>query len=139
MIGGGPQEAQVRAEADAHGFGGQVVFAGRKTAGQVARYMQAADLLCLTSENEGVPNVVLEAFASGRRVVSTEVGGISEVLDHDLLGQLVASAHFEELAAAMARVLAEPPQVEKILRHAGRFTWEGATEACRKILLKAGG
>jgi glycosyltransferase involved in cell wall biosynthesis len=48
------------------GLGDSVVFAGRQEpSGIVARLMRGADVLALTSDNEGVPNVVLEAFATG--------------------------------------------------------------------------
>ncbi|MBI5773360.1 MAG: glycosyltransferase [Verrucomicrobia bacterium] len=139
MIGGGPLAAQVRAEADALGFGDKVDLAGRKNSREVARFMQAADLLCLTSENEGVPNVILEAFASGLRVVSTNVGGISEVLDHGFLGKLVESSNPDELAGAITPLLSEPPQSSKILLHAARFSWDAATEACGRVLQTASG
>ena len=45
------------------------------------RQKQAADVLCVPSKQEGVPNVILEAFACGLRTVATRVGGIPEVLD----------------------------------------------------------
>jgi glycosyltransferase involved in cell wall biosynthesis len=47
----------------------------------VVRQKQAADVLCVPSKQEGVPNVILEAFACGLRTVATRVGGIPEVLD----------------------------------------------------------
>ncbi len=134
MIGGGPMEAEVRALADSLGFGGNVVLAGRKTAADIAVYMQAADLLCLSSQNEGVPNVILEAFASGLRVVSTNVGGISEVLCHDYLGKLVEKGNGAELTGALISKFSEQPDRERIRNHALNFSWEKAADNYLKIL-----
>jgi glycosyltransferase involved in cell wall biosynthesis len=134
MVGGGPMEPEIRARAASGGFAGQVVLAGRKQSGEVARYMQAADLLCLPSENEGVPNVILEAFASGLRVVASRVGGIPEVLCQDALGRLFVRGNRQELQSAIAELLAEPPQTDTIRNHALHFSWERASGHYTEIL-----
>ena len=134
MIGGGPLEGEIRALANSSGFGGQVVIAGRKTAGEVARAMQAADFLCLPSENEGVPNVILEAFACGLRVVASRVGGIPEVLSDDSLGRLAGRGSLPDLLDAFTELFACPPQRDAIRRHALYFSWERAAAQYDKIL-----
>ena len=53
-----------------------VTLLGRQSSAQVADLMRAVDLLCIPSDNEGLPNVLLEAFSCGLQVVSTDVGGI---------------------------------------------------------------
>ncbi|MBR4329999.1 MAG: glycosyltransferase, partial [Candidatus Riflebacteria bacterium] len=49
------------------------------------------DLLILCSKNEGTPVVLIEALASGCPVASTNVGGVSEVLENGKLGRLLSS------------------------------------------------
>jgi teichuronic acid biosynthesis glycosyltransferase TuaC len=137
MIGGGRLGNQMRGEADAHPSGKFVLLAGRKLAGQVARYMQAADVLCVPSHNEGVPNVILEAFACGLRVVATRVGGIPEVLCHDFLGRLTEKGSVSEMTNALAETLARPLVIERILAHARQFSWERAAAAYVEILQQA--
>ena len=127
-------EAEIRANADAGGFGDHVIFAGRKTAVEVAQYMQAADMLCMSSENEGVPNVILEAFASGLPVVSTNVGGISEVLTNDTLGKLVSRGDLEGLVSAIRAVLSNPPDQKKIRAHGEKFSWDKAANEYYSLL-----
>ena len=134
MIGGGPLEGKVRALAKTLGSGHRVLLEGRKSAAEVSRYMRAADALCLSSRNEGVPNVVLEAFACGIPVVSTNVGGISEVLCHDYLGRLSAPGDAAALADALQATLSAPVNTNRIADHAARFSWEAAALAYFRLL-----
>ena len=137
MIGAGPLADAVRQEAAALGIGERVRLLGRQPPRTVARYMQAADTLCLSSDNEGVPNVVLEAFACGLRVVATNVGGISEVLPPGATGRLVAQGSVEELAVALTEMLDQPSQSEAILAHARQFTWPQTAAAYFALLRRA--
>ena len=124
MLGDGPLRSRILSHAAAAGTLPWITLPGRKPPAQVARYMQAANVLCVPSNNEGAPNVILEAFACGLPVVATNVGGISEVLCHDFLGCLVEKSNLAELVTALTRTLAAPPQTDRISDHARRFSWE---------------
>src|SRR5262249_44705702 len=119
------------------GSGDLVIFGGRKEAAGVARYMQAADVLCLSSENEGVPNVILEAFATGLQVLATAVGGIPEVVCDDFLGRLVPPGSVEEMVSAIDDLLARPRESDAIRKHASRFTWGKASDSYFQLLRAA--
>ena len=99
--------------------------------------MNAADVLALPSRNEGVPNVILEAFASGLSVVASRVGGIPEVLDRDFLGRTFPAGDTEALAAALDQQLASPQDPAAIRRHGERFSWPACAARCQEILLSA--
>ncbi len=88
----------------------------------VAIWMAAADLVTLPSYMEGCPNVVLEAVASGRPVVATNVGGIPEILD-DECGRLVPTRDAVALAEAIASVLDKRWDAKAISLHGSR-SWE---------------
>ena len=133
MIGGGPLEMEARALAKKLAV--PVTFAGRKRAAEVAAYMRAADLLCVPSKNEGVPNVILEAFASGLPVLASRVGGIPEVLAHDYLGKLMEPDNLQELADCLGEILGKEPQREIIRQHGLQFSWERASSAYSELLL----
>ncbi|HYF37362.1 MAG TPA: glycosyltransferase, partial [Prosthecobacter sp.] len=105
LIGSGPLEAELLALAESSGLGrDRVILAGRKAPEEVAHFMRAADVVCLSSHNEGVPNVVLEALASGRPVVASNVGGVPELLS-ERTGILVPPEDPEALAAGLEEAL----------------------------------
>jgi glycosyltransferase involved in cell wall biosynthesis len=68
--------------------------------------LRQSSLLALSSVAEGLPNVVLEAMATGLPVVATDVGGLSEVVRHGETGWLVAPKDVAGLAKAISHLLA---------------------------------
>ena len=74
------------------------------TTDRVALWMAAADLVTLPSYKEGCPNVILEALASGRPVVATNVGGIPELMDGSS-GRLIPPNDVPSLTVALDEVL----------------------------------
>lgn len=106
LVGDGPERA--RCEAAAAAAGGRLIVAGPRPLPEVALWMAACDALVLPSWNEGTPNVVLEALASGRRVVATRVGGIPDVVSSPESGELVPPRDVDALAAALARAADRP-------------------------------
>jgi glycosyltransferase involved in cell wall biosynthesis len=137
MVGGGPLEGEIQFHAERGACSGRVIIAGRQNTVGVARYMQAADMLCLPSDNEGVPNVILEAFATGLPVVATRVGGISEVHTEGLFGRLVPPREVEPLADAIKATLSELPDRAQIRAHAEKFSWARAAEEYHAVLSRA--
>ncbi|GAA0924695.1 glycosyltransferase [Nonomuraea longicatena] len=85
-----------------------VVFAG--PAADVRPWYAAADLVVLPSRWEGLPLIALEALASGRSVVGTDIPGLAEVLTPEV-GALVPPDDTTALTAALARRLGHPPLV----------------------------
>jgi glycosyltransferase involved in cell wall biosynthesis len=73
----------------------------------VPSLLSEADVLVLTSNSEGSPNVVLESLALGTPVVSTDVGDVSRMVVHGKTGFVVESGESPELAAAVRRALAD--------------------------------
>jgi glycosyltransferase involved in cell wall biosynthesis len=77
------------------------------------------DVVTLTSMNEGSPVALIEALASARPVVSTAVGGVSEVVIDGTTGLTVPAADRAALAEAILRLLREPDLANR-LAAAGR-------------------
>ena len=73
----------------------------------VAERMDAATCLVLPSRSEGLGRVILEAFARGRGVVATRVGGIPDLVEHGVSGLLVESGDVTALADALTQILSD--------------------------------
>jgi len=104
IIGDGNLEPELRERAESAGIGNAVQFLGQRRPVEVAQWMNAADLLCLPSESEGLPNVVLEAFSCGCPVVGTAVGGTPELVARGC-GLLAPPRDAAALAQAIAEAL----------------------------------
>jgi glycosyltransferase involved in cell wall biosynthesis len=88
VIGEGPERARLEEMADTLGLLPDVLeFTGAVS--DTASVFRQADVVVLCSEWEGTPNVLLEAMACGVPVVATDVGGVSEIVQHDHNGFVV--------------------------------------------------
>jgi glycosyltransferase involved in cell wall biosynthesis len=87
IVGDGPLRATLEAQARALGLADRVSFTGER--GDVEAILRTASLFWLTSRWEGMPNVVLEAMASGVPVVATDVGGARELVRDGIDGFVV--------------------------------------------------
>ena len=75
----------------------------------VERYLRLIDVLCLPTLREGLPNVALEAQASGVPVVTTNATGAVDSVENGVTGIVVRKGHARDLAEALTRVLSDPP------------------------------
>lgn len=114
LAGRGPLRSALEAQAAALGLAERVRFLGPLDAAAVADWMRAADLLVMTSRNEGLPNVILEAQACGLPVVATRVGGIHEVVDEPWKGELTPPGDVSAWSAAVLARLAAPAERERL-------------------------
>jgi glycosyltransferase involved in cell wall biosynthesis len=135
LIGGGPLETALRGQAAELGISEHVIFAGRQPPSAVARWMQAADAVCLASHNEGVPNVLFESISSGRPMVSTDVGGIAEIVE-PLMSRRFLVTHREPrvFAAALLDALDNPPDENSLRQKALPFSWESCARNYLSLL-----
>jgi glycosyltransferase involved in cell wall biosynthesis len=103
VLGDGPLMRPLESLVHEYSLADRVRLLGRRPNAEVAAWVSAADVICLPSLREGCPNVVLEALASGRPVVASNVGGVPELLDKgngllvppgqpQLLGEALAAA-----------------------------------------------
>jgi teichuronic acid biosynthesis glycosyltransferase TuaC len=126
MAGKGPLHAEVRAAAEKAGLAERVRLTGPLPSAKIAEWMQASDLFCMTSRNEGLPNVILEAQACGLPVVATAVGSIPELVDEPWKGGLAGTEDVNGWVAEASRVLSSPPDHLRIARLGASRTWETA-------------
>jgi glycosyltransferase involved in cell wall biosynthesis len=102
-------------------------------------WMARASLFVLSSAWEGLPGVLIEALACGCPVVSTNcASGPSEVLEAGAYGPLVPVRDGASLAEAILRVLAAPPDPERLRARAAAFSVDPAVDAYLDVLLARG-
>jgi glycosyltransferase involved in cell wall biosynthesis len=111
LVGHGRDAGRLRALAGRLGLGDRVHLVGSRPQAQLPDWYWACDLVALPSFSEGIPNVLREALMCGRPFVATRVGGIPEIA-HPSFSRLVPPGSATEFAAAVAELLAAPPQVE---------------------------
>ena len=136
ICGSGPERDRLVALAQALEIESAVVFTGRVDNEQIAALYQSADVMVNPSLADNMPNSVLEALASGVPVVSTEVGGVPYLVQHEKTALLVPVSDVDAMAKAVIRVL-ETPELAARLAAAGlaeiqQYTWpnvEGKLQA----------
>lgn len=131
LVGSGPLEASLRQRAGALGMAERVRFLGGLSSTKVAKWMNAADVLCLSSNNEGLPNVVIESLASGLPVVATAVGGIGELVDRPERGELVPVGNLRHFRMGIERVLERAFSEKSAL---GCFSWSQCANRYAEVL-----
>lgn len=130
FLGDGPLKPTLEAAAEQAGIGDAVHFLGSRHYEEVALWMNVADVLALTSRSEGMPNVVLEALASGLPVLATDVGACREMLAGETCGRIVAGDAASLATALLGMLDGTPDRVALAARH-GQYSWH---DQARKIL-----
>lgn len=128
VIGEGGERAALQCAVEQAGLQAQVRFTGALAQAQVAQWLSAADALCLPSQNEGMPNVVVEALAMGLPVVASRVGGIPELVRDGINGRLVPAGDAPSLAHALADTLARDWPRESVRESVAHLTWAALAE-----------
>ncbi len=106
LVGDGPMRAAMQETARRAGIADRVILAGEM--GDPKSALAAMQVFLLTSREEGLPNVVIEAQAQGVPVVTTRAGGAPEAIDPDKSGIVVDRADPAALAAEVLRILDDP-------------------------------
>jgi colanic acid/amylovoran biosynthesis glycosyltransferase len=113
IIGEGPLEDELRAQIERLGLQDRVVLSGAKPQSQVRRRLSAANVFVLASVidadggMDNLPTVIMEAMATRLPVVSTDVGGIPEMVIQNETGFLVQPGDVESMADAIQKVISE--------------------------------
>jgi len=105
LAGDGPQRADLENQARDLGFSGRIVFRGWMRREEIAQTMHDMDAYLFPSRDEGMPNSVLEAMASGLAVATTRIAGCEELVVPDVTGFLVPPDKPEPLAEVLAKLI----------------------------------
>jgi len=137
IIGSGPMRAHLERLTRELGIADQVHFLGNRSHDEVALWMNVADVLCLTSRSEGMPNVVMEALVSGIPVVATSVGACPELLSHELTARLCKPDDSMDVAIRLHEVLEHDVDRESLAcRHHHLNSWAHRAEDMLALVCK---
>ena len=146
LVGGGPQEAALKAQAESTELKGRVIFTGRVPHADVQRYYELIDVLAYPRLPIRLTELVtplkpLEAMAQGRMFVASDVGGHRELVRHGETGFLFPAGSAAALETAIDTVLAKRDMWPRIKAQARQFvvqerTW--TTSVARYAAVYAG-
>jgi len=113
IVGDGPERDALHARVAQNGVAGRVTLAGACTHTTLPAEYSKADVVVVPSvvdasgDRDGLPNVVLEAMASGRPVVGTDVGAIGAAVEHGRTGLLVPAGSPRAIAESLETLAAD--------------------------------
>lgn len=130
IIGDGPERIKLEKLAATRGVGNRVSMTGAVPADKIPDKMANSDIFILASQDEGRPNVVLEAMASGMPVIATRIDGILELIEHEKTGLIFDVGDVDSLRQTITRLIDNPGERAR-LGQAGRqsiiqngLTWD---------------
>jgi len=112
VVGDGPVRQNLVDLCEELGLRGHVRFTGTRP--DVPRLLRSVDVVALASYSEAFPMALLEAMASARPVVATDVGGVSEIVVDRLSGYLVPPRDPLALAAGLMELLSSPERARRM-------------------------
>ena len=147
LVGGGPQDAALKAQVAQLGLNDTVIFTGRVPHAEVQRYYELIDLLAYPRLPIRLTELVtplkpLEAMAQGRVFVASNVGGHRELVRDGETGYLCPPGSADELARAIAKALGQREQWPAMRERARRFveqerTWANSVARYAEVYRRA--
>ena len=127
VAGEGPQRDLLTALAHELGIAGKVRFVGRLARGEIAELYRDAGIMLNPSTIDNMPNSILEAYASGVPVVSTDVGGIPFMARDGETALLVPPRDVEAMAKNMGRLISDRALAQRLahngLQEVFQYRW----------------
>jgi glycosyltransferase involved in cell wall biosynthesis len=109
LVGAGPMENDVKETINQLGLQNRVILAGLQK--EVKPYYQLMDIFMMSSSFEGLPIALLEAMSMSCAVVSTQAGGIKEVIRHQIDGLTCSVDNWEQLSPLCELLIENPDKL----------------------------
>jgi len=108
IAGAGPLETTLKRHIDEKNLSQSIILLGTVERKKLMMYLRAADCFVLNTGYEGFSHQLLEVLAIGTPIVTTRVGGNTELIEHEKTGLLVAHGNHADLLTMITRILNEP-------------------------------
>jgi len=135
VVGDGVQRGMLESLVKDLGLDGAVTFHGRVDHGDIQRFYQQNDIFINASNVDNLPGTILESFASGLPVVSTDAGGIPYIVEDGVTGLLVPCDDDQGLAEKVIMLLENPQLAQTIIANAHREADRYSAAEVRAALL----
>lgn len=139
LVGNGPLFAELQEKTQQ--IRDRVIFLGERTHDELAGIYRACDIFCMPSRREAFGLVSLEAMASGLCVAGSRVGGIQEIIQHEVNGLLFEPGNVEEIKASLIRLIRDPQLRAKLSKAADetviQYDYPNVGRKYANILMKA--
>ena len=137
IAGSGPEFESLRLQTTMRGLTPHVVFTGNLTPEQMADLYRSADAVLNPVRADNMPNSMLEAIASGVPIVSTCVGGIPYLLEHNTTALLAEPESAPALAAALERLISDGDLRDRLIANglelSRLYAWESVRERWKLV------
>lgn len=147
VIGDGPLRPELEAMAADTALSGKVTFAGALAHEALSGRLRSAYVLCAPfvvakdGDREGMPAVVMEAAASGRAIIASDVGGVRDIVETGVSGWLLPAGNVSALADAILDALDHPDRCAAmgacLSQRARRYSWDEIARCYAEELLSA--
>lgn len=118
IIGKGPLEKVLKNKIREYHLENNVVMPGEVPHAEIKKYLQEANVFVIPSHYEGLPLSLLEAIASGKAIVGTDIKGIRDIITNGKNGLLVPKSNPKALARAITRIIINVPLQKKLEENA---------------------
>jgi len=137
IIGEGPLETELKRFAMKLSVSERITWIPYLNHEMLSFYYSAADVLVLASSREGMPNVILESLACGTKVIATDVGGVSEVINVAEAGILIKNRTPKAIECAVRSLIDSGSNRDETRHYAEGLGWDGVINAQLNLFKKA--
>ncbi|MFA6098188.1 MAG: glycosyltransferase family 4 protein [Patescibacteria group bacterium] len=132
LIGDGTERSRLQKFAGQHGIAGSVVFSGFRKRDELPEYYKDADIFVLPSKNEGFGVVALEAMASAKPIIASDVGGLREIIKNGHDGLLVSPSDSDGFVEKISQLFNNEDYRRRLSENARksaveRYSWDNIT------------
>lgn len=137
LVGRGRGEKDLRRYVQQLDLVNSVIFTGQIPNENIPQFMAAADVFVLPSLSEGLPNVVLEAMASGLPIIATKVGGLPEIIEEGRNGFLVEPKNPKQIVEKILSIFGNDELRNSISANnrekIKEYSWDSVVDRLEKV------